>query len=142
MTGRTVGQPTFYGVHMAARTDEIRGDKFSVRRVGDEYVRIAWDNNAEVLMDDARHALDAIEQAAEGKRMPLLVDMASMRTIGREARALFSATQTVNRVALIVGTALSRTVGSFFIGLGKPQNPTKLFTDESAAVSWLLENER
>lgn len=127
---------------MAVGGNEIRGDKFSVRRVGDDYVRIDWADKAEVQMDDARHALDAIEQAVEGRQMPLLVDMTSMRTIGREARALFSATQRVNRVALIVGTALSRTVGSFFIGLGKPRNPTKLFTDESTAVSWLLENER
>lgn len=127
---------------MKDNTNEIRGDKFRVLCVDDEYVRIDWDDNAEVLVSDAQDALDAIAEVSHGSKMPLLVDMTSMRTIGREARGLFSATRTVTRVALIVGTALSRTVGSFFIGLGKPQNPTKLFTEETNAVSWLLDYER
>lgn len=126
---------------MAEGTNEIRGDKFRVRCVGEEYLRLDWEDNAEVLMNDAHQCLDAIEEVSRGQRMPLLVNMSSMRTIGREARALFSATETVNRVALIVGTALSRTVGSFFIGLGRPENPTKLFTEEAKAVRWLLDNE-
>lgn len=125
---------------MTGHGTEISSDKFTVRRTAEGYVYIAWHDEVEVNVNDARAALDAIAEVSSGEQLPLLVDMSSMRKIDREAREEFSATRTVNRVALIVRTALSRTVGSFFVGLGNPQNPTRLFTDEADALEWLLDD--
>jgi hypothetical protein len=40
--------------------------------------------------------------------------------------------------AMLVGSVLSEMIGNFFINLNKPDAPTKLFTNESDAVNWLL----
>ena len=124
-----------------AKHTVIEGEKFTVKYVPEGYMYISWLKDVEVNANDARAVMDAIVEASGGKRLPLMVDMTSMRKIDREARDVFSTTKKVSRVALVVGTALSRTVGSFFVGLGKPENPTRLFTDEGEASNWLLDNE-
>lgn len=40
-------------------------------------------------------------------------------------------------VALIVKSPLSRAIGNFFLGLNKTPLPTKLFTSENHAITWL-----
>jgi len=39
--------------------------------------------------------------------------------------------------ALVVENALSRALGSFFVGLTRPKTPTKLFDTVESAVEWL-----
>ena len=60
--------------------------------------------------------------------------------IDGDARAYYSSDEAARQtcgVALIVGSAVSRVIGNFFIGLNKPPYPTRLFTDEAEAIAWL-----
>ena len=125
---------------MAARPTQIDSDKFTMKYVPEGYVHLSWHEGVEVEPVDARAALAALDELAGGKRPPILVDMGSLRKIDRGAREELSGTEKVDRVALIVRTALSRTVGAFFVGLGKPVKPTRVFTDEEAARKWLLDD--
>ena len=40
-------------------------------------------------------------------------------------------------VGLVVGNPLARAIGSFFMGLSRPEIPTKMFTSIESAVEWL-----
>jgi len=73
---------------------------------------------------------------------PVLTDIREMRgasiltlrrTGGPEIASM------VTRLALLVGSPVSRMIGNVMMGLAKPPYPTRMFTDEDAAKAWLLE---
>jgi len=89
---------------------------------------------------DARENCDASVTLSEGVRRPMLVDMSQVKSISREARAVYSQRQnadTVTALALVIGSPLSRVIGNFFIGLNKAPMPTRLFTSTEDALVWL-----
>jgi hypothetical protein len=82
--------------------------------------------------------LAAMADVAGGLRPPALGDMRGVRAIDRDARALVTTTpQVVSAMALLVGSPLSRAVGTFFMGFNKAPIPTRLFTSEADAIRWL-----
>ncbi len=62
------------------------------------------------------------------------VDQAARRylSFSSEQRAQAS------RVAMIAGNPVARVIGNFFVGLNRPDIPTRLFADEATAIPWLL----
>jgi hypothetical protein len=87
---------------------------------------------------DAVENLAAMADVGGGRRPPGLGDMRGVRGIDREARALYAdAPQAVSAMALLVGSPLSRAVGTFFIGFNRTRVPTRLFTSETDAIRWL-----
>ena len=78
--------------------------------------------------------------ALAGKASPVLVDMRGVRSQSRAARQYFEgpeAQQATARVALLIGSPVSRVLANFFIRVSSQKIPTKLFTDETAAIGWL-----
>jgi hypothetical protein len=72
--------------------------------------------------------------------MLIFNDMREIRSITREARLFASsadAIQVVKAVALLIGSPVSRVIGNFFLGINKPPYPTRIFTSEAEALSWL-----
>jgi hypothetical protein len=71
---------------------------------------------------------------------PALVMMQEVARVDREARAFF-ASEEIQRLssqtALVVGSPVSRVIGSFFIGLNRLKYPCKVFEDTAVAVEWL-----
>ena len=95
--------------------------------------------------EDAREQFDIQRPMLEGHPLPFLMDIRKARGISREARYMFAsaeAAQIFARTALLIGSPLSRVLGNFFLGLNKPQMPTRLFTDEAEALAWLREAKR
>jgi hypothetical protein len=89
---------------------------------------------------DAAEAIAAVGEIAGHRRRPLLVDLRATKSMDRGARAEYAgeAAVAVNRaVALLVGSPLTRVIASFFMGLGKPTVPTRMFTSEAEALAWL-----
>lgn len=81
----------------------------------------------------------------EGHPLPFLMDIRKARGITREARSMFASAEAATlfaATALLVGSPLSRALGNFFLGLNKPQMPTRLFTDEAEALAWLRSSPR
>jgi hypothetical protein len=70
---------------------------------------------------------------------PTLADLRYVRSVNREARAIYRNDQNNNAaaVAILVESPLSRVIGNFFIGLSRLDMPARLFTSESAAREWL-----
>jgi len=74
-----------------------------------------------------------------GPPAPLLVDMRMAAGQSMEARKYYAehAGQWSTKVALLVGSPVSRVMGNIYMGLNKPKVPTRMFTDEGKAYSWL-----
>lgn len=125
---------------MEAR-DEVRGKKFRVYRPNDAYIRIDWDEGAEAILLDAQEALGAFVALADGGQTPILVDMRGLRSIERAGRKAFADSPVPSRTALCVASAVSRAIANFFIGVSRPDVPTRVFTSLDDAHAWLLGHE-
>ena len=82
--------------------------------------------------------------AGEEKRL-MLCDISRMRSMSRAARVLYSgpkAAEYTSACALLIGSAVSRMIGNFFLGLNRNPMPTRLFTSESEAIAWLRMHKR
>lgn len=94
---------------------------------------------------DAQENIAVIAGLANNTRMPVLVDMRGVRSQSREARDYFGGPQAASAtlaVALLIGSPVSRVLANFFLRLNSMRYPTRLFNDETIAITWLLERPR
>ncbi|MFA4968970.1 MAG: hypothetical protein WC540_05010 [Sulfuritalea sp.] len=106
----------------------------------DGIVRIIWVPGAEVTLEDAEESMAAWVKISQGKRRPMVVDTATMKSLAREARHLYAserAAKVACAVGIVVGTPVSRVLGNFYLGLSNPLLPTRLFDSEDEALEWL-----
>lgn len=107
------------------------------------FVRAVMSQGARFDLTDARECVAATFDVAGRRRTPVLVDMRGVLSQTREAREYFVCAETAERlraVALLVDSPLSRLLGNFFLRKSAHLVPTRLFTDEAAAKSWLAEH--
>lgn len=105
------------------------------------FVRATMKNGVEMTLADSEEALAATAAVSGGRRARVLVDSRGLRYQSREAREHFvseEAARVSSRVALLVGSPVSRVIGNFFLRSSAHRTPTRLFTDERAAIEWLL----
>jgi hypothetical protein len=94
-----------------------------------------------ITYEVALQVLEVGMQITDGPR-PTLVLMQDMARVDREARALFASEEYMrlcSQTALVVGSPVSRVIGSFFVGLNRPKYPYKIFGDPEQAAEWLRE---
>jgi hypothetical protein len=98
----------------------------------------------EGTMDNARDARENVAYYHEyarslGRPCGSVVIMSNMLSQDAEARRAYTEIDPnlVYGGALVVESALSRALGSFFIGLTRPKVPTKLFESIENAIEWL-----
>lgn len=101
-------------------------------------VRCGWVAGSTCGLAEAVAISDEVIDVAGSQRRPLLVDMREVAGITREAREYFvSSSESVTAVALLTGSAVTRMMANFFIGLRKSQAPMRMFRSEPDAVAWL-----
>ena len=109
--------------------------------VGDDGIcRIIHVPGAEVSLEDARETMSAYKKLNQGKRLPLLIDTKTMRSLSRDARQYYASEEAAacaSAAAIIVGTPVSKVLGNFYIGLSNPHLPSRLFSSEDQALEWL-----
>lgn len=106
------------------------------------FVRARLDRGAVIELGDAREAIQATWAVAGERPRPVLVDMRELASETREARLYFvsdEASKRYSAVAILVSSPVSRVIGAFFLRLTEHRAPTRLFSSESEAVAWLLE---
>ncbi|MGB9128761.1 MAG: hypothetical protein WCB97_03860 [Thiobacillus sp.] len=106
----------------------------------DGIVRIIHVPGAEVTLEDAKETMAAYLKINQGKRRPLFIDTKTMKSMTRETRQYYSggeAAEVASAAAIIVGTPVSRVLGNFYIGLSNPHLPSRLFSSEDEALTWL-----
>ena len=77
---------------------------------------------------------------SQGKKCAVVVIMSNLLSQDATTRRVY--TEGINSslfygVALVVGNPLARAIGSFFMGLSRPEIPTKMFNSIDSAVEWL-----
>jgi hypothetical protein len=95
---------------------------------------------AEVGLEDARENVALCLRMNAGRKRPLLVDLRAVKSQSAEARGYLAGpegTEVCTAVGLLIGSPLSRVVGNFYLGMNKPPVPTRLFTSEEEAQTWL-----
>ncbi len=123
---------------MAQRCD-VRSQRISL---GDDgIIRVEMQPGVfDLELSDAQEVIRAIGSLCDGVRRPVLVDLRGLRSMTRECRKHFAGPETADAeaaVALLVVSPIARAMGNFFMGLNKPLLPTRLFTAEPEALTWL-----
>lgn len=110
-------------------------------RLGEDgIVRITSLPQIEITLDDAKISIEAQLKVTKGKSCPTLLDIREIKSITRKARMYFAGkeSRSVNSaMGILVNSPLSKMVGNLFIGINKPDMPTKLFLSEDKAIEWL-----
>lgn len=94
----------------------------------------------EQTLADAQETAKVVLALAAGRRPPLLVDLRRMKSQDRDARQYFGSPEVVQEaraIGLLVESRLSMLIANFFIAVTKTSVPTKIFTEEAAALAWL-----
>ena len=95
-----------------------------------------------ITLDEAKTITSAFRKLSPVP-LPLLVDLAIPKGQTREAREYFAKDpthlETYTAVGLLISNPISKVLANFFLGLNKPDRPTKLFTNIEEAVLWLSE---
>ena len=95
---------------------------------------------AEENLEDAKEQIVVQRKMIDDRPLPFLMDIRRVKSLSREARAYFAGAESAEvfrATALLVSSPLSRAVGNFFLGLNRPQMPTRLFTNDEDAMAWL-----
>lgn len=93
-----------------------------------------------LTLADAKENIAAVKAIANGKTVPVLVDITEAKGGDKEARAYLAGKEAgavQSACALLIDSPLSQLIGNFFLGLNKTHFPTRLFNDEEKAMKWL-----
>lgn len=115
----------------------VEGGKGTVELRADGFIHLVWNLHVSLEAQDARSAIAAVNNVAGDGEFPMLVDMASPKSVSREGRAVFSIPCAANRVALLGSSPVDRMIANFFLGVHLPPCPTRFFTSRMEALSWL-----
>jgi hypothetical protein len=113
---------------------------FTVSRRQDGIVVYEPNPGAVITHAGSIEVLELGLQIADGRTWPVLVLMQDVARVERGAREFFASEQyfqLASQTALVVGSPVSRVIGSFFLGLNRVRYPCKVFDDEARAVAWL-----
>lgn len=95
--------------------------------------------------EQAWQVLEVGLQLAQGCARPTLVLMQDIARVERGARECFASVEyreLCSRTALVVGSPVSRVIGSFFLGLNRLKYPCRVFDDSDLALRWLQQGIR
>ncbi|NNC92252.1 MAG: hypothetical protein HKN80_07135 [Acidimicrobiia bacterium] len=114
-------------------------------------IGMMWVNEAGLLyhrLDEgvivrAEHAAgirEAVREVSGGAPIRAVVDISGVEFADRKARdAIASSLDDSNEVAtaVVVGSPVSRALGTLFLKLSRPARPVRLFLDEEEAARWV-----
>lgn len=113
------------------------GGKSSLEVSEDGYLNLRWLPGAHIQVEDARAAMAGVNQLCQEEHLPMLVDMAAVGSVSREARAIWSIPCGASRIALLGKSPVDRVLANFFLGVHVPPCPTRFFTSRPDALDWL-----
>jgi hypothetical protein len=119
---------------------EIEVEAGTVRLREDGIVDVVVKRHADVTVERARALNAAVRGLYDGPAL-ILCDIREMRSTGILTQRFTAGPEgaaVTRKLALMVGSPVSRMFGNVLMGLAKTPFPTRLFTDEDAALAWLL----
>lgn len=105
------------------------------------FVHAVMKPGCKMLLADAVANVAATFEVAGRQRTRVLVDVRGIHSQSREARLYFGGAEAeaaTVAVALLIGSPLSRVIATFFLHISAQRVPTAVFTNQDAAIAWLL----
>lgn len=93
-------------------------------------------------LDDAHENSRAVDELAEGRKLPMLLDTRASRGLDRDARLYYVRPEAADRVsalAMLIDSQVGRMFGNFYTNVHRPPFPLRLFHSEGDALVWLKE---
>ncbi len=106
------------------------------------FVRVECKLGEKLGLEDAIAINKARRVVAPQKKHLCLFRAKQISYVSRGSRGLAAHKETEDitiAFALVFSSSIGRVLGNFFIQVDKPQYPTKLFTNEEEAVTWLMQ---
>jgi len=103
----------------------------------DGLVRLSWGPGVRITEELAAAAMARVDELNGDAEHPLLVSMTGTAELTRGARMVFARRCSASRIALLGSSAVDRVIANFALGVSAVPVPTRFFTSEPAAVSWL-----
>jgi hypothetical protein len=117
--------------------DTADGEKATVDLTVDGYLHLRWRPGVAIEVEDARAAMAKVNELCQQEQHPMLVDMATVASVSREARGVWSIPCGASRIALLGTSPVDRVLANFFLGVHVPPCPTRFFTSRRDALDWL-----
>jgi hypothetical protein len=100
-------------------------------------------NGAIITLPAAKEFIHVLNtEFAEQLPVQILADIAKLKTPEKAARdywATKEAEQVIKSLAILAKSILAKIAGNLFLSINRPSVPTKMFTDEVAALGWLAQ---
>lgn len=104
-----------------------------------DVIRTAYLPGAVCGLGEAQAIYAEIDEIG-GRESPMCVDMRCAPTVDRAARRFFMEQGRFSAVAMLVDSAVTRMLATFFLNFNRSGTPTQMFTDEAKALAWLREH--
>lgn len=98
------------------------------------------EKDTEVTLNVAKEVIAAMEQIADGRKMPVLIIAKDYSLPTKEAREFLAdkdASPYASAEAYVISSMAQRIIGNFYLNVNKPQRPTRLFNKVEEALAWL-----
>jgi hypothetical protein len=102
-------------------------------------ILLVWPPGVKITGPSARRAFDEVNRICGTSRRPMLVDMATTKSVARDARAVFGEPSAASRIALLGRSPVDRVIANFTLGVSTVPCPTKFFTSRVQAMAFLRE---
>ena len=102
-------------------------------------LHVRWTPGAVVTEAVANALKSRAIELSSGHSLPMLVEMASMKSIDRRATEIFSAPWPLARMALVGTSPVDEVIASFYASRHNHARPTQFFTSMDEAMIWLTE---
>jgi len=125
----------------SADSDSSSSDYESLTIDDEGLLILVWPRGVTITGPAARHAMDEVNRICGDTRRPMLVDMATTKSVAREARSTFGERCAASRIAMLGRSPVDRVIANFALGRisPRPPCPTKFFTDRDQAFAFLRE---
>lgn len=100
---------------------------------------VRWTPGAVVTETEANALKSRAAELSSGRSLPMLVEMASMKSISRSATEIFSAPWPLTRMALVAACPVDEVIASFYASRHNHSCPTQFFPSTDEAMIWLKE---
>ncbi len=101
------------------------------------FLHVRWTPGAVVTEIEATALKSRAAELSSGDALPMLVEMASMKSINRRAAEIFSAPWPLARMALVGVSPVDEVIASFYASRHDHSCPTRFFTSMDEAMTWL-----
>ena len=123
---------------MKTKVVELKASTVSLRDDGIMHIHIK--DGADVELGDAIKIVEAMGKLGNKKKFPVLIDCGEFASVDKEARML-SANKDANIFssadAVAYHSLAHKLLADFYIQHNKPEIPTRVFSDNESAISWL-----